>query len=34
MGLMKRFIRRDLAELHEHNVRIRVIGERAASSPR
>jgi len=28
MGLMKRFIRRDLAELHQHGVRIRVIGER------
>jgi undecaprenyl diphosphate synthase len=26
MGLLKRFIRRDLAELHEQNVRIRVIG--------
>ena len=28
MGLMKRFIRRDLAELHQNSVRIRVIGER------
>jgi undecaprenyl diphosphate synthase len=28
MGLMKRFIRRDLAELHRNNVRIRIIGER------
>ncbi|MDX2155512.1 MAG: isoprenyl transferase [Hyphomicrobiaceae bacterium] len=26
MGLMKRFIRQDLAELHQNNVRIRVIG--------
>jgi undecaprenyl diphosphate synthase len=26
MGLLKMFIRRDLAELHEQNVRIRVIG--------
>jgi undecaprenyl diphosphate synthase len=26
MGLLKRFIHRDLAELHEQNVRIRVIG--------
>lgn len=26
MGLMKRFIRRDLAELHQNNVRVRVIG--------
>jgi undecaprenyl diphosphate synthase len=28
MGLMKRFIRRDLADLHKANVRIRMIGER------
>jgi undecaprenyl diphosphate synthase len=28
MGLMKRFIRRDLAELHQKNVRVIVIGER------
>jgi undecaprenyl diphosphate synthase len=28
MGLMKRFIRRDLAELHRSGVRIQVIGER------
>ena len=28
MGLMKRFIRRDLAELHHAGVRIRIIGER------
>jgi undecaprenyl diphosphate synthase len=28
MGLMRRFIRRDLAELHHSNIRIRVIGER------
>src|SRR5215470_17963592 len=28
LGLMKRFIRRDLAELHQNNVRVRVIGER------
>lgn len=28
MGLMKRFIRRDLAELHESGVCIRVIGQR------
>jgi undecaprenyl diphosphate synthase len=26
MGLLKRFIRRDLAELHEQNVKIKVIG--------
>ena len=28
MGLLKRFIRQDLADLHKHGVRIRVIGER------
>ena len=28
MGLMKRFIRSDLVELHQNNVRVRVIGER------
>lgn len=28
MGLMKRFIRRDLAELHQNGVRVRTIGER------
>ncbi len=28
MGLLKAFIRRDLAELHRQNVRIRVIGDR------
>lgn len=28
MGLMKRFVRGDLAELHQNNVRVRVIGER------
>jgi undecaprenyl diphosphate synthase len=28
MGLMRRFIRRDLAELHQNGVRISVIGER------
>jgi undecaprenyl diphosphate synthase len=28
MGLMKRFIRRDLAELHRSNVRVVVIGEK------
>ena len=26
MGLLKRFISRDLAEIHENNVRLRVIG--------
>ena len=29
MGLLRRFIRNDLAELHKNNVRVRVIGERA-----
>lgn len=33
MGLMKRFIRQDLAELHKANVRIRVIGERYGVDP-
>jgi undecaprenyl diphosphate synthase len=28
MGLLRRFIRHDLADLHMHNVRVRVIGER------
>lgn len=28
MGLLKRFIRKDLANLHRNNVRVRVIGER------
>ena len=27
-GLMKRFVRRDLSELNENNIRVRVIGER------
>jgi undecaprenyl diphosphate synthase len=33
MGLMKRFIRQDLAELHQNNVRILVIGERTNVDP-
>ncbi len=33
MGLMKRFIRRDLAELHRAGVRILVIGERSNVDP-
>ncbi len=33
MGLMKRFIRRDLAELHQAGVRIVVIGERDNVDP-
>src|ERR687895_2689472 len=28
MGLLKRFIRHDLAELHQNRVKVRVIGER------
>lgn len=32
MGLLKFFIRRDLAELHSENTRIRVIGEREGLS--
>lgn len=33
MGLLKTFIRRDLAELHKSNVRIRIIGNRADLKP-
>jgi len=33
MDLMKRFIRRDLAELHQFNVRILTIGERTNVDP-
>src|SRR5262249_40269022 len=33
MGLLKLFIRHDLAELHRNNVRVRVIGEREGLSP-
>ncbi len=33
MGLIKRFIRRDLAELHHAGARIRVIGEREGVDP-
>ena len=33
MGLIKRFIRRDLAELHRNGVAIRVIGERTNLEP-
>src|SRR3712207_9417775 len=28
MGLLKRFIRHDLAELHANNIRVRIIGDR------
>jgi undecaprenyl diphosphate synthase len=33
MGLLRRFIRNDLAELHKSNVRVRVIGEREGLEP-
>jgi|SRR6185295_11565514 len=33
MGLLKRFVRKDLAELHENGVRVRVIGERTGLDP-
>ncbi len=33
MGLLRRFIRNDLAELHKNNVRVRVIGERDDLEP-
>jgi undecaprenyl diphosphate synthase len=32
LGLMKRYIRRDLATLHKHGVRIKVIGERVTDA--
>jgi undecaprenyl diphosphate synthase len=33
MGLLRRFIRNDLADLHGNGVRVRVIGERAGLDP-
>jgi undecaprenyl diphosphate synthase len=33
MGLLRRFIRNDLAELHKSNVRVRIIGERNGLDP-
>jgi undecaprenyl diphosphate synthase len=33
MGLLKIFIRRDLAELHQNGVRVRVIGDRDGLAP-
>jgi len=33
MGLLRRFIRNDLAELHSNNVRVRVIGDRVDLDP-
>ena len=33
MGLLKRFVRHDLADLHANNVRVRIIGERQSLTP-
>jgi undecaprenyl diphosphate synthase len=33
MGLLRRFIRNDLADLHRSNVRVRIIGERLSLDP-
>ena len=33
MGLLKRFVRHDLADLHASNVRVRIIGEREGLAP-
>ncbi|MGN6573201.1 MAG: isoprenyl transferase [Pseudolabrys sp.] len=33
MGLLRRFIRNDLADLHKSNVRVRIIGERDGLEP-
>jgi undecaprenyl diphosphate synthase len=33
MGLLKHFIRRDLAELHKNGVRVRIIGDREGLDP-
>jgi undecaprenyl diphosphate synthase len=33
MGLLRRFVRNDLAELHKNNVRVRIIGERTGLDP-
>jgi undecaprenyl diphosphate synthase len=33
MGLLRRFVRNYLAELHKSNVRVRIIGERAGLDP-
>jgi undecaprenyl diphosphate synthase len=33
MGLLRRFVRNDLAELHQNNVRVRIIGDRIGLSP-
>jgi undecaprenyl diphosphate synthase len=33
MALLRRFVRNDLAELHQNNIRVRVIGERVGLDP-
>jgi undecaprenyl diphosphate synthase len=33
MGLLRRFVRNDLVELHKSNVRVRIIGEREGLDP-
>jgi undecaprenyl diphosphate synthase len=33
MGLLRRFVRNDLADLHRSNVRVRIIGERQTLDP-
>jgi len=33
MGLLRRFIRNDLADLHKSNIRVRIIGERDGLDP-
>src|SRR6185437_1439505 len=33
MGLLRRFIRNDLADLHKSNVRVRIVGEREGLDP-
>jgi undecaprenyl diphosphate synthase len=33
LGLLRRFIRNDLAELHKNNIRVRIIGERMGLAP-
>ena len=33
MGLLKRFVRHDLAELHANDIRVRIIGEREGLAP-
>src|SRR5882672_8350331 len=33
MGLLRRFVRNDLADLHKSNVRVRIIGERDGLDP-